>query len=106
MGKPNTVQMYLNGMIGYLPRRRMILISHVDSKDERVCKIYFSRLINLEEISIEGFIESDAKRIIKRGHSKWAIIQSELIISEEALGMLGSMVGHLDDITPLNKKDD
>lgn len=106
MGKPHTVQMYLDGMVGYLPGRRMILMSHVDSKDERVCKIYFSRLINLEEISIEGFIESDTKRIIKRNHSKWAIIESELILSEEAIGMLGSMGRHLDDITPLNKKDD
>lgn len=105
MGKPNTVQMFENGMVGYLPGRRIILTSIVH-KEEKLCKVYFSRLINLNEVDIKGFIESDTKRLLKRDHSKWAIIQSELVISETALHMLGSMFEHIDNIEPINKKDE
>jgi hemerythrin superfamily protein len=63
-----------------------------------VCKVYFRRLINTDEIDISNFENTSIKQIIKRDHSKWAIMKSELTISMDALDMLASMANNLETI--------
>lgn len=107
MGVANTIRQYVNGLVGFLPGRRVMMTTFKTTKGELLVKVEFTRLINLEEVSLEGFVPSDTKRVIQREHSKWAILESEIIMSTEAMEMLEAMTDRLHEINPIvNYLDD